>query len=205
MMKNEYVICGRCRLHLPLTDFHNDRENLVAKQFWGKTDLNAATSLLFFNKGSIVQNLLHKLKYTGHRQVGHELGKILGFQMNDSELFSGIDYIIPIPLHPKKQKKRGYNQSDFIAGGVSEAMNIPVHHNAVVRLIHSETQTRKSRFDRWENVNSIFHVAKPNDLMGKHILIVDDVVTTGSTLEACANQVLQLRDTKVSVATIACA
>ena len=205
LLKNEKTVCLKCQFALPYTRFHNDRNNRVNKLFWGKSDVHSATSLVFFEKDTRIQNLMHELKYNGRTAVGDQLGTWLGQELMETEEFKSVNTIIPVPLHPKKQRIRGYNQSDFIADGIGNAMNVEVDKRSLVRTRFSETQTRKSRFNRWENVSTIFKVKHPKELENKHILLVDDVVTTGSTLDACAKVLLELPNVKVSVATIACA
>ena len=169
--------------------------------FWGRVDLEMATSFYVFSKKSKVQNLLHHLKYKGVKEVGAVIGELFGFELKDSKFYKNIDLIIPVPLHQNKLNKRGYNQSEWIALGLSQSMNIPIDTLSLYRTSDSQTQTKKSRYKRWENVGEIFDVAN-NHIDGKSILLVDDVVTTGATIEACA-QVLIQHNCKVFVATIA--
>ncbi len=203
LLKNERVICIDCRASMPRTDFHTFRENPVHKLFRGRTKVESSTSLLFFNKGAGVQQMLHELKYKGNTEIGEELGCELGAVLKNSEYFKGVDTVIPVPLHPKKEKKRGYNQSMVIAKGVARSMEIEASKN-LVKKAHSDSQTRKSRYERWQNVETAFGIKNPESLKGKHILLIDDVVTTGATIEACVNELLKLDGTKVSVATLAC-
>jgi ComF family protein len=203
LFRNEDCICTYCHYHLPKTNFHLASDNPIAKLFWGRANIHSASSLYLFNKGSKVQHLIHQLKYRGKKEIGISLGKYYGRELKNAPLFSSANIVIPVPLHKKKLKKRGYNQSDTFAQGLSESLEIENGTSAVVRTHASQTQTKKSRFDRWKNVEEIFRVTDPARLEGKHILLVDDVVTTGSTLEACANRILEIPNTKVSVATIA--
>lgn len=204
LLKNERVICIDCRASMPRTDFHTFRENPVHKLFRGRTNVESSTSLLYFNKGAGVQKMLHQLKYKGNTELGEELGNELGSAIKDSAYFQGIDAVIPVPLHPKKEKLRGYNQSMLIAKGVAQSLQVEASKN-LVRKTNSGSQTRKSRYERWENVETAFAIKNPEKLKGKHILLIDDVVTTGATIEACVNELLKLDGTKVSVATLACA
>lgn len=175
------------------------------KMFWGRVGIQAAASCFLFTKGSGVQKLVHQLKYSGQTEVGRVLGRLYGSELKLSPLFAGIDVIAPVPLHPDKLKKRGYNQCDFFAEGLSESLGVPADLNNVQRVIATGSQTRRSRFERWKNVEYVFSAQQPLKLEGKHILLVDDVVTTGSTLEACAQQLLKIPGARVSIATIACA
>lgn len=201
LLKNEQIICVRCTLNLPKTNFHNDKENPVNKVFWGRVVIEMASSFYVFSKKSKVQNLLHNLKYKGVKEVGFVTGEMFGHELKDSKYFQDIDYIIPVPLHKHKLKKRGYNQSEWIANGLSKSMKVPVDINTLYRKKDSQTQTKKSKYKRWENVGEIFGLANEG-LKGKRILLVDDVVTTGATIEACA-QVLKQQECKILVATLA--
>ena len=203
LFKKEDCICTYCMYHLPKTNFHLDPDNPVMKLFWGRTTIFSASSLYSFSKGSKVQHLIHQLKYRGQKEIGTSLGKHYGRELKSSALFSSVEVVIPVPLHLKKLKKRGYNQSETFAHGLAESMNIESSNDNLIRAYSSQTQTRKTRFDRWRNVEEIFKVADPERLEGKHVLLADDVVTTGSTLEACANKILEVPGTKVSVVTIA--
>ncbi len=201
LVKNEKIICTLCIATLPKTNFWIDKENPVNKVFWGRVQIEMATSFYSFRKESKVQNLLHHLKYKGVKEVGAELGKLFGYELRNSEYFAEIDFIVPVPLHKNKFKKRGYNQSEWIAQGISESMKIPINKETLYRRIDSKTQTKKSRFKRWENVDEIFAISN-NELDNKRILLIDDVVTTGATIEACAH-VLIKQNCKLFVATIA--
>lgn len=203
LFKNEHCICTYCLYHLPKTNYHLKPENPVAMLFWGRANIHSAASCYSFAKGSKVQHLIHQLKYRGKKQAGITIGKFYGKELLESEQFNSIDVIIPVPLHSKKKRKRGYNQSDLFAEGLSMSMNIEFKTDILIRVAASGTQTKKSRFSRWKNVESVFEVLNEESLKGKHILLVDDVVTTGSTLEACAQSIFKIPDTKVSIATIA--
>lgn len=177
---------------------------MVEKNFWGRIPIEYATSYFFFVKSSDFQHLLHELKYNGRSDIGVYLGKRFGSELVQQPEFSHFDSIIPVPLHRDKQKKRGYNQSEMIALGLSESMGVPVDTKTLTRTSYNETQTKKSRIERWENVKSVFSAEPNSNLNGKHVLIVDDVMTTGATIEGCANALL-LRNpnVKISVATLA--
>jgi ComF family protein len=201
LLKNENIICTSCIVSLPKTNFHLDKENPVNNIFWGRVQVEMATSFYSFSKSSRVQQLLHHLKYKGVKEVGSVVGKLFGYELKQSKYFNNIQYIIPVPLHKNKIKKRGYNQSEWIAKGLSEAMNIPINLDYLYRRSDSKTQTKKSRYKRWENVEEIFGV-NGEMLDNTTILLVDDVVTTGATLEACAQELIQ-HGCKVYIATIA--
>lgn len=205
LLKNEDCICTYCRYHLPRTNYHTIPGNPVMKIFWGRVDVQAAASFFLFTKGGAVQELVHQLKYNGQKGVGSVLGRMYGSELKEAPVFSGADIIVPVPLHPDKLRKRGYNQCDYFAEGLSETLGIPADTRNFHRAVATESQTRKSRFDRWKNVETVFRAHNPGQLENKHILLVDDVITTGATLEACAQQLLAIPGTRVSIATIACA
>lgn len=199
----EDVICTDCRYNLPFTNFHLQPDNIVARQFWGKIDIEAAYSLYYFAKGGKVQNLMHHFKYSDMYRIGNILGNIAGDQLKQNDKFNTADYIIPVPLHKSRLKQRGYNQSKCFAEGLAEKLNAEVNDNNLVRVRATETQTHKSRFLRFENMQEVFKVTRPEELANSHILLVDDVVTTGSTLEACSIELLKITGLKLSIATIA--
>ena len=202
LFKNEHSICTYCAYHLPKTNYHLDNENPVAKIFWGRANIFSAAAFYNFNKGGQVQHLIHQLKYKGRPEVGVAVGKLYGYELMQSDYFNTVTTIIPVPLHPKKQKKRGYNQSDCFAEGLSKSMNVEADFKTLYRESDSETQTKKSRFNRWQNVETIFQLRDLTTLQGKHVLLVDDVITTGATFEACAQTLLQVPDIKISIADV---
>jgi len=203
LITQENHVCFNCWSDLPVTNFHKEPENKVAKLFWGRVQVENATSFFSYKKGSRYQQLIHYIKYKGLKELGLETGLRFGYVLKESDQFMSADVVVPVPLHPKKEKIRGYNQCLWIARGISEAMGKELSGDNLYRSIFTNTQTRKNRFERWQNVEGIFGIHRPEEFVGKHILLVDDVVTTGSTLEACAYQLLQLSRTKVSIATLA--
>lgn len=203
LAEQEEVICTGCYFKLPRTGFHLQQENTISKIFWGRVQIHAATSFLFFNKGGNVQRIMHSLKYKGHKEVGIFMGKLLGETLKESPFFSTIDLIVPVPLHPKKQYRRGFNQSEVIAEGMELLLGVPVAVNNLIRHSYNSSQTKKARYSRWENVKDVFKVKDKQAFRGKHLLIVDDVLTTGATLEACIHPLLEIQNTTVSVATLA--
>lgn len=205
LLTQEKVICTRCLVDLPRTNFHYEHDNPVSQLFWGRVNVQNATALFRFQKGSRFQDLLHLLKYNGRQDIGEELGRQLGFELKKSELFNSVNVVIPVPLHPKREKKRGYNQAECIAKGIADSMGIEIQSRNMVRSVETQTQTKKSRIERWQNVDSIFKIKKPEKLNNKHILLVDDVVTTGATLEACAQAILKTEGVKVNIAALATA
>ena len=203
LFKNESSICTHCQYHLPKTNFHFNNDNPVAKIFWGRINLSGAAAYFFFNKGGRVQRLIHELKYKGATQLARDIGKLYGHELKCSDNFNDANLIIPVPLHKKKQRQRGYNQSTCFAEGLVSTMCIPIETTILFRSSASETQTKKSRFTRWKNVETIFYTRNTALIVNKHILLVDDVITTGATLEACAQALLKIEGVKVSIATIA--
>jgi ComF family protein len=198
---NENILCLKCMSEFPRTGFHLDRENDMARLFWGRVMIRDAAAFFYYQKGSRFQNLIHEIKYYRQKQLGINLGRWFGKELTDTS-FRFADLIHPVPLHAAKLKRRGYNQSEQIAKGLSEALGIPLETSLIERVVNTDTQTRKTKYERWSNVEGIFRVIKPDYLKNKHVLLVDDVVTTGSTLEACAAPVLTLEGTSVSVLTL---
>ncbi len=203
LFKNEVCICTRCLFHLPKTDFHLEKNNPVSILFWGRVKIKYAASYYTFSKGSLFQKLIHKLKYQNKQEIGIVLGKHFGESLKKSDFFKDIDLIVPVPLHPKKEKTRGYNQAYLVAIGLGKTMQKPVVTDNLVRLVHTDSQTKKNKLERWQNVDSIFKITDSSALENKHILLVDDVVTTGSTLESCAHAILKAEGAQVSIATLA--
>ena len=205
LLEGEDTVCTTCRFLLPKTGYEQNSDNPLAQMFYGQMPFNAVMAEFFFSKTGKVQHLIHGLKYHHCRENGIFLGQEIGKSLLKSADYQGIDYIVPIPLHPKKEKIRGYNQSRVIAEGISEIMNIPIAGNCLVRRVFTDTQTKKSREDRWQNVKDIFEVKNPEKLKGKHVLLVDDVLTTGATILSAGKSLLQVEGIKISVATAACA
>lgn len=203
LIHSENQICIKCLYDLPFTDYHLHAENRVARQLWGRVPLHAAMAMLYFKKGAKVQNLIHNLKYNSKTEVGIILGNLLGERLKSSPLYQEVDLIIPVPLHLKKLRSRGYNQSTFIAEGISQTMNVLFTEKVLLRNIATESQTKKSRYNRYENMLEVFSISNQQNILNKHILLVDDVITTGATLEACANILLNNGAARVSIAAIA--
>ena len=205
LWKNEEGLCRFCEYHLPKTNFHHEIENPVTRLFWGRVTLETGAAFLYFNKGGRVQRLVHQLKYKGRKDIGVYLGDLYGQSLKYAPRFNSADAIIPVPLHKKKYMQRGYNQSEQFAIGLAGSMNIPVNKHLLVRTKATDTQTRKSRFSRYQNVKEIFRVNTPQEWKGKHLLLVDDVITTGATLESCILALNTIPDVRISVACIATA
>ena len=205
LIKGEELICMGCLLQLPKTHFHLLSDNILEKKFWGKADIERVSSYLYYSKKSAIQTILEKLKYSGRKEIGVVLGKYAASDILDSDFVKLVDFIVPVPLHKKKLAKRGYNQSLCIAKGMSEILHIPISDGNLFRAIENPTQTKKSTYERWENTKGIFDVNDGKLFDDKHLMLVDDVLTTGSTLIACADAIKAKSNAKISVFTIACA
>ena len=205
LMQNESHFCLSCLMHLPETNYHLMDHSPLDYIFEGRVSVEKVASMLFYKKGNKVQHILHALKYKGNKEIGRFLGEIYGRQLMQSPYYRSVDCIVPIPLHPKKLRMRGYNQSEWIAMGLSRSMNVPYFTDILIRSEFTETQTKKNRFSRWENVKNVFAVTDMERIKGKHVLVCDDVLTTGATTEAAITQLLKIEEVRVSVATLACA
>lgn len=205
LVVGEQHLCTACRTELPYTDYHllPAAQNPLARRFWGKVPVVHTLSYLHFLRHGRVQHLLHQLKYKGQQQVGKALGQLYASELATAGL-QQFDLVVPVPLHRRKLARRGYNQADAFAEGLALALPCPRAATALRRTEHTATQTRKSRTERWQNVATIFEVAEPAAIAGRHVLLVDDVLTTGATLEACATVLLAAGARAVSIATIAC-
>ena len=205
LVRDEECICITCLAGLPRTMMHGKKDNEMEKSFWGRFPVERANAFLYYAKGGDVRKLLYELKYYGNWKIGVFMGKCMATELSSSSFFEGIDAIVPIPLHPEKICKRGYNQSEMLAKGISMVTGIPMWKDMLVRSQFTETQTHKSQYERWMNVNGVFVCKRPQELGGKHILLVDDVFTTGATLIACADALTEICDLKISVLTLAMA
>lgn len=204
VLDNQHLLCLRCLTELPATNFFSQTGNPVEKNFYGRIPVLAGGSAYFFTKDSLLENLIYELKYRSNKEIGNYLGELVGKFLIDNPRFEKVDLIIPLPLNPRRESKRGYNQATAICNGIAKVWDRPVFEKAVIRKIYTETQTRKGRVTRWENMDGVFAVAKPEHLQNKHILLVDDVVTTGASLEACGSEILKVPGTTLSIATLAC-
>jgi ComF family protein len=203
LVKGENLVCTHCMLQMPQTNYHLDPDNALKKRLAGRIAVEYVMALFKFSKNGRVQGILHALKYKGQPELGVMLGHVYGERLRSSTCFKSFDLIIPIPLHPSRLRRRGYNQSAKFAEGLSAEMDIPFSDSVMVRKIKTATQTRKSKLNRWQNVDEVFGVTNPDEVKNKRILLVDDVITTGATLEACGNQLLNAGCLNLSIACIA--
>jgi ComF family protein len=201
-LQAEHLLCIRCLSYLPKTNFHLHANNPIEKIFWGRIALSQATAQYYFTKESMMQRLMHQFKYKGNKEVGIYLGRLMGLAMAESNRFSTVDALIPLPLHKSKEHKRGYNQAALLCEGLSGVLNKPTLNNVVTRTAYTETQTRKNRIQRWQNMEGKFELINPSVIENKHLLLVDDVVTTGATLEACGTELLKAKNVQLSIATL---
>jgi len=201
ILKAESLLCMRCMDAMPETNFELHPGNPVEKTFWGRLPLVAATAQFYFTKESLVQHLMHQFKYRGNKELGLQLGRIMGEQIRVSGRFP-VDALVPLPLFPAKEKKRGYNQATVLGKGMAESLLIPVLDKVISRPEHTETQTRKGRIERWKNMEGKFILTGQEAIRNKHLLLVDDVITTGATLEACGNELLKGENVRLSVAAL---
>jgi ComF family protein len=189
LVKGEETLCTRCLLELPRTNYHHSYSSPIKERLSGRLELEHALAFLKFRKEGIVQQLLHELKYNNRPEVGIKLGKLYGKELKENGI-DQFDLIIPVPLHESRKQKRGYNQSAKFAEGLSESLNVAWDETISFRKIRTETQTRKNKTERWDNVKDVFSISHPDQIKNRHILLVDDVITTGATIEACGRQLL---------------
>ena len=202
---DESNICISCEYHMVKTHFHLKKTNEFTDRLAGRVPLHSATALYYFIKDTPVQKMLHKLKYSNKPEIGIEMGQLYGAMLIDSPIYHDIDVIVPVPLHPRKEHKRGYNQSIKFGEGLADAMRKPMLKDGLIKVELNESQTRKNRMERAENTQDMYELNPMAKLEGKHILLVDDVMTTGATIEACVLPLLTIPNVKISVATIAIA
>ena len=203
LVENETLICTICRHDLPFTNITNYKENKIVDSFYGKLIIHKAFALLFYRKASVTKNLIQELKYKGNEEISTFFGNWLGELLKGNNEFSDVNYIIPVPLHKKKLKQRGYNQVTKFGERLSYHLKIPFLENKLVRISSTKTQTLKSRFDRFTNLDTKFELKDVKKFNQKHVLIIDDVITTGATLEACAKEFTKASNCKISILTIA--
>jgi len=202
---NEKCICVSCRNDLPITDFHFTNDDTIEKVLYGRAKIEQGTALFRFQKKGPVQQLIHGLKYKGYENIGLVLGDWLGNELKTIDAYSSVDLVIPVPLHEKKLKKRGYNQVVKFGKHIANALNCGYFDNVLIKIYNTESQVFKGRFARWNNSEEIFTIQNKHLIKGKHILLVDDIITTGATIESCVNVLNQAHNLKISVASMAIA
>jgi ComF family protein len=202
LLHQERVLCMGCTYELPQTGFHHIPDNEAALRIAGRIPYKNATAFAYFSEDGLMQHLLHRLKYSGRKSIGKYLGQQAGYALKTAPWIGEVDAIVPVPLHPKKHSKRGYNQSAIIADGIAETLNIPVLAEVMIRTRHTDSQTKKSREERIENVRDAFALSTKKTVNARHVLLVDDVLTTGATIEAAASTLLKSPDLRLSICTI---
>lgn len=205
LITNETVLCTNCRHEMPLTQYHLDSKNEAVKKFYGKINIEHVSALLYFNKKGIVQELIHNLKYKGHEEIGTVLGNWYVEDLKELVLETPFDVVIPVPLHPKKFRERGYNQVTTFGKTLAKGLNITYNDAVLYRKKYSKTQSKKNLLGRSDNIENIFDVTFTAENQNKHFLIVDDVLTTGATLEACSKALLKIPGAKISIVCMAMA
>lgn len=203
LLPSDELLCGQCIVQLPHTKSAPMVNNMVERMFTGRLPLQAAYAQLYFTKDGLVQHLIHQLKYKGNTDIGLYLGRLMGQTLLDTSRFHPIDALVPLPMYAAKERQRGYNQATILCRGMAEVLQVPIDTQHVIRQRNTQTQTRKQRTGRWQNVEGSFAVTNLSALTGKHLLLVDDVVTTGATLDACGHAILQVPGTTLSVASLA--
>jgi ComF family protein len=200
---NDEMICMECLQKLPYTNFESIKENATEKLFWGRIPTSFACSIFYFEKENILQNIIHQIKYKNEKKLGLYMGNLMGIKLMDLIQQHNIDFMIPMPIHPKKEKKRGYNQATLLCNGIRAITKLEYKENVVTKIQHTQTQTKKSRIERWQNVEQVFNVPNSNIIKGKNILIIDDVITTGASTEACGLILLENGAHSISICGLA--
>ncbi len=202
LLNIESQLCLRCLAAMPETNFEKHAGNPVEKMFWGRLSLVSATAAFYFTKESLMQKLMHQFKYRNNKDLGLQMGRLMGISLKESGRFNSIEALIPLPLFPSKEKKRGYNQATVLCEGIAEIFPLPILKKTVIRPQHTDTQTKKGRIARWKNIEGKFELLNANEIVNKHLLLIDDVVTTGATLEACGSELLKSENVRLSIATL---
>lgn len=205
LLREEKYCCTSCMMSLPRTNLHLVKNSDLEKNFWGKINIQRATSFLYYSKGGEVRKILYELKYHGNKYLGKYFGKIIANELLLSGFFDGIDFLVPVPLHKKRLQKRGYNQSEWLCMGISEITSIPICSDIFKRSTQTDSQTHKNLYERWCNVENVFYSDDISSLNNKHILIVDDMLTTGATIVSCCDSLNKNQSIQISVLTLAIA
>ena len=199
LVQGEQFICLHCHCDIPKTNYHIHRGNPARDLFAGYAQVNEVSAYLFFEKEGTTQKLIHLLKYKGNKELAAYLGRTAACELKAAGLYASIDAILPIPLHPKKEKRRGYNQSAWIAKGIASVYGCSIDTTRLKRMTDTQSQTLKSVYDRHVNVEKIFKLSDPEYFFGKHILLIDDVITTGATVSSCIDAFLTVPEIKISI------
>ena len=201
-LNQDSFLCAKCLYQLPHTGFIEKADNPLERKLYGRLNVQHAGAGFYFSKDGLLQHLVAQLKYKNNKEMGLYLGKLLGYQLMDCKRFDDVEILIPLPLNRKKENKRGYNQSEIICQGIASVWNRPIVTDAISRVINTATQTKKNRSDRWENVDGVFEVTNTEKLIGKHIALLDDIITTGASIDACGNELLKVSGVKLSVISV---
>ena len=202
ILNEDSFLCAKCLHQLPQTGFVTIAGNPLEKRFYGRIIVQHAAAGYYFSKDGLLQHLINQLKYKNNKEMGHYLGKLLGYQLLATNRFDTIEALVPLPLHTKRQSKRGYNQSQMICEGIASVWERPIINDAVSRIIYTETQTKKNLGNRWDNVEQAFAITNKVSLIGKHVALVDDIITTGASIEACGTELLKVEGLRLSVLSI---
>ena len=200
---HEEMLCLRCLQQLPYTSFESILDNPTEKLFWGRIQIMFACSIFYFEKENIIQQFIHQIKYKNEKQLGIFMGRLMGMKLISIPELQQIDYMIPMPLHPKKEKKRGYNQATLLCKGIKETCELDYDEKLITRIKQTQTQTKKSRIERWQNVEEVFCVPSPEKIINKNILLIDDVITTGASAESCGRILLEYGARSISICGLA--
>jgi ComF family protein len=201
-LEQEGMLCLHCLSSLPETNFHLYRTNPVENIFRGRLPISYATAQYYFTHESMMQHVMHQVKYHGNRELGLYLGRLMGHALMASDHLREVDILIPLPLHISKERNRGFNQAAILCEGITEVLARPIIKDAVIRSSNTESQTKKSRIERWQNMEGMFELVNPEFIEGKHVLLVDDVITTGATLESCGKAILKANNVQLSIAAL---
>lgn len=205
LLKGEKSLCISCLSDIPFTRTVHLDDNKTSQLFWGRFLFKNASSLYYHQKDNISSRLVYKLKYHNQKDIGHFLGKMYALELRKTDYYNIINFLIPVPLHKSRLRKRGYNQSEEICKGMSEILNIPINTNIIFRKNNNITQTKKGKWQRFSNVDNIFEIKNADSIKNKNILLIDDIITTGATIEACCTCINKIVDTNIYIGSIAIA
>lgn len=200
LLPSQPLLCSHCTLHLPVTNYYlSPLDNPMARLFWGLFPIERASALFFYEPKASTRELIYDLKYRGYPMIGEEMGALIARHYQPAGFFEGVDAIIPVPLTRRRRWQRGYNQSEMLARGIREVTGLPILTDVLKRTSFKGSQTKKNQWERRENVDGVFRLVRPDDIRGKHVLLIDDIITTGATIVACADELCKAGDVKISV------